>query len=68
VAVKEILNGDIREIKLISQLQHPNIVEYYGYYRAENKICLVMEFLGGGELHKYLINMDNVGFDYNIKI
>ncbi|KAI6176633.1 Tyrosine-protein kinase Abl [Aphelenchoides bicaudatus] len=53
VAVKEIWDGDMREVKLISRCQHPNIVSYYGYFRRENNICLVMEFLDGGDLHKY---------------
>lgn len=60
VAVKEIFDGDFREVKLISRCNHPNIVSYYGYFRQQGKICLVMEYLAGGDLHKYLINMKNV--------
>ena len=36
----------IREISLLKQLQHPNIVRLYDVVHTEKKLTLVFEFLG----------------------
>ena len=59
VAIKLIYNPEelgafIREVELLKTLQHPNIVEFY-------HVCLlpyptlVMELVGGGDLHRVLL-------------
>jgi len=38
------------EIKILSSLDHPNIIKYYETYESPNYIYLVMEYCQGGEL------------------
>ena len=42
------------EIKILSSLDHPNIVKYYETYESPNYLYLVMEHCQGGELFKKL--------------
>ena len=44
-----------REIKVLSEINHPNIVKYYGTITKGNKFNIVLEFCNGGSLLK-LIN------------
>ncbi|KAI6241709.1 Tyrosine-protein kinase receptor svh-2 [Aphelenchoides fujianensis] len=59
VAVKEIegeLHSMHQELRLIGQCHHQNIVQCHGYYHVYNTFCVVMEYLGGGDLHQLLIS------------
>jgi len=57
----------IREISLIKQLQHPNIVRLYDVVHTEKKLTLVFEFLDQ-DLKKYLDACGDTGLDpYTIK-
>lgn len=62
IAIKGITDTNSREIMLMSQLEHPNIVQYLGSIIIQDKHHLVMEYLSGGDLRKYLKNIDNVIF------
>ena len=42
------------EIRILSALDHPNIVKYYETYESPNYLYLVTEFCHGGELFKRL--------------
>lgn len=44
----------IKEINLLKHLDHPNIVKYYDYFEEEEYIYLMMEYLEGGTLKKYM--------------
>ncbi|CAD5217799.1 unnamed protein product [Bursaphelenchus okinawaensis] len=64
VAVKKIkyyetkeLEKAMREVRLISECKHPNIVECIGYYQCvDGYLNVVMEYVKGGDLHTYLTN------------
>ena len=43
-----------KEIKIQSQLKHPNIIQLYSFFQDEGRIILVMEFATHGELFKEL--------------
>lgn len=66
VAVKIIKNSTSmaeiqQEVALISKCQHPNIVQYIDHFISD--LCLihiVIEYMGGGDLHRFLINWKNV--------
>ncbi len=66
VAVKTVTNSDfdsediMREIRLIAKCTHSNIVEYVGHYRTGFGIHIVTEFMAGGDLHKFLLDENNV--------
>ncbi|CAL9169530.1 unnamed protein product [Musa hybrid cultivar] len=39
---------------LLSQLSHPNIVQYYGSELAEDTLSVYLEYVSGGSIHKLL--------------
>ena len=43
-----------REGRLLSNLDHPNIIKVYCYYTHENYLYNVMEYAKGGELTQYI--------------
>ncbi|KAL5713276.1 Protein kinase domain [Ranunculus cassubicifolius] len=44
----------LKEIKLLGQLDHPNIVKTIGYCLENNQFIIVSEFMPGGSLEDYL--------------
>jgi len=44
-----------KEIEIMSQLDHPNIVRLYEVYESKTEVCLVMELAKGGELFDRLL-------------
>lgn len=57
----------IREISLLKQLQHPNIVRLYDVVHTDKKLTLVFEFLHQ-DLKKYLDATGDAGLeDYTVK-
>jgi serine/threonine protein kinase len=44
----------VREIKIQSFLNHPNIVKMYAFFTDETHIYLVMELCYSGQLYNYL--------------
>jgi serine/threonine protein kinase len=43
-----------REVEIQSRLQHPNILEMYGYFHDRNHAYLLLEFAPNGEMYKVL--------------
>jgi 5'-AMP-activated protein kinase catalytic alpha subunit len=44
-----------REIKVLKNLRHPNIVHLYSVIKTEEKIYLIMEYVKGKELFDYIV-------------
>ena len=42
------------EISILRNFQHDNIVKLYGIQKTRSHVYLVLEFCGGGDLHKYI--------------
>ena len=53
----------LREIKIQSYLDHPNILKLYGYFDDEEKIYLILEYAAWGELYSSLKKQPNQHFD-----
>ncbi|XP_057770103.1 mitogen-activated protein kinase kinase kinase 3 [Salvia miltiorrhiza] len=51
---KESLKQLNQEITLLSQLSHPNIVQYYGSDLSEERLSVYLEYVSGGSIHKLL--------------
>ena len=57
-----------KEALTVSKLKHENIVQFYGII-LDIEDCLIMEFMGGGELLDYLkSNGRSLTFDDQIKM
>ena len=67
VAVKQIsinnseINNEyiLKEINVLKNLSHPNIVKYYKYYEENERIYIIMEYLEGGTLKEFINNEKN---------
>jgi calcium-dependent protein kinase len=52
---KEDISEADREISIMKDVDHPNIVKLVNNYEDKNHFCLVMEFMEGGEVSWFLI-------------
>ncbi|KAK3013159.1 hypothetical protein RJ639_009700 [Escallonia herrerae] len=52
--LKECLKQLNQEITLLSQLSHPNIVQYYGSELGEETLSVYLEYVSGGSIYKLL--------------
>ncbi len=43
-----------REIEIQSNLRHPNILRFFGYFHDASRIFLIVEYAAKGELYKHL--------------
>ncbi len=57
----------VDEVKILRRIDHPNIVKYFETYEEDNYIHIVMEFITGDDLVKFLNKQKNK-FDRNNKI
>uniref|UniRef100_M4BFH8 Protein kinase domain-containing protein n=1 Tax=Hyaloperonospora arabidopsidis (strain Emoy2) TaxID=559515 RepID=M4BFH8_HYAAE len=44
------------EIQVLQSLKHPNIIRIEDVYLSGSKICMVTEYMGGGELFDYVVD------------
>ncbi|KAM6556713.1 hypothetical protein CsatB_003732 [Cannabis sativa] len=50
-----------QEIALLSRLQHPNIVQYYGSETVDDKLYIYLEYVSGGSIYKLLQDYGQFG-------
>ncbi|CAM6101272.1 unnamed protein product [Calypogeia fissa] len=43
-----------QEIAVLSRLRHPNIVQYIGTEALDDRLCIYLEYVSGGSIHKLL--------------
>ncbi|KAI4330899.1 hypothetical protein MLD38_029141 [Melastoma candidum] len=58
---KESAKQLIQEINLLSQLQHPNIVQYYGSETVDDTLYIYLEYVSGGSIHRLLQEYGQLG-------
>jgi len=61
------LLGFYKEIETLSKLRHTNIVQMYGFCRKENYVCLVTEYVRGGNLADCLADPENYELDFYLQ-
>jgi len=59
--------GFYKEIEMLSQLRHPNIVPMFGYCKKDGYICLVTEFVKGGNLSEVIHNKE-IQLDFGLML
>lgn len=52
----------LNEVRVLSALNHPNIIRYITSFTSEGKLCIVMEYAEGGDLYQKIKNMKGVPF------
>jgi 5'-AMP-activated protein kinase catalytic alpha subunit len=50
----------IREIKILKEIRHDNIVKLYEIVENTDKIYLIMEYASGGELFDYIVSRERL--------
>lgn len=79
IAVKEIMMGKkkndqkfitklTREISILKQIDHPNIVKLYHVIETEAKILLFFEYCNGGDLKSLLEKVNRIPEEQTLKI
>ncbi|KAL3658912.1 hypothetical protein V7S43_016053 [Phytophthora oleae] len=59
------VNGFLAEVKLMASLEHPRIVEFIGVaWDSLTDLCVVSQFMEGGDLRALLNRYPSLGFDY----
>jgi calcium-dependent protein kinase len=49
----------IKEIEIMMELDHPNIVKLFEYFLSNKAIFIILEYLSGGELFDKIIQSKN---------
>jgi len=47
------------EIHILKHMRHPNVVALYTFQKRSSTICLVLEYCGGGDLHRFIREQPN---------
>lgn len=68
INIKNILNKFIREINIISNLRHPNIVLYMGVSFHENNYYMITEYIPNGNLFEFLHNKNKNIIDEKLQV
>ena len=60
IKTKEDLTRIQREIKILSMLDHPNIIKTYKISETPKKYYIIMEYCEGGELFDYIVEKERL--------
>ena len=63
IKAKEDLNRIKREIKILSMMDHPNIIKTYKITENEKNYYIIMEYCNGGELFNYIVEKEKLEED-----
>ena len=44
-----------KEIHIMRQIFHPNIVDFYGVFMDKKNIYIILEYLEGGQLYEHIL-------------
>ncbi|XVF53568.1 hypothetical protein PTKIN_Ptkin05aG0109000 [Pterospermum kingtungense] len=58
---KESTKQLMQEIALLSRLRHPNIVQYYGSEKVDDRLYIYLEYVSGGSIYKLLQEYGQLG-------
>lgn len=56
------------EIKSLTQLDHPNVIRLYDYFKEDDHLFLVLEYCSGGTLEDKILKEEEMSFEAQIKI
>jgi serine/threonine protein kinase len=56
----QMMEAIVSEIKILSKLDHPNIVTLYEFYKEPTQYCIVQELCPGGELFSVLEKQETI--------
>ena len=45
----------LREVEILKQIDHPNIIKYFSSYIENNTLSIITEYAEGGDLYQYLL-------------
>ena len=54
--VEPLLEQLCKEVEILKRIRHPNIVKFYDYMETKDRLFIITERLGGGELFDYILN------------
>ena len=60
IKAKEDLERIKREIKILSMMDHPNIIKTYHISENEKNYYIIMEYCNGGELFNYIVKKEKL--------
>ena len=52
---KDDLERIIREMQILTEMEHPNVIKVFKIYEEENNFSIIMEYCEGGELFNYIV-------------
>ncbi|KIH54013.1 protein tyrosine kinase [Ancylostoma duodenale] len=61
-------NAFLREIRVLGNLKHPNVVEVIGVSTIDKPMICIMEYMAGGDLKSYMSKLENIDTLYCISV
>ena len=58
----------LNEVKVLAQMDHPNIVAYHDSFERDGILMIEMEYADGGNLQEFLAKQNRYSYIYYIKI